>query len=120
MDVAPAVGSGMRDEREALVFGALGDPTRRSVMRMLSERGPRSATELAEVLPITRQAVAKHLASLAEAGLVEVAAVEGREKRYRLTPGPLLDATSWIASLGAEWDDRLEALRRQLGSRRRR
>ena len=83
---------------------------------MLSEKGPRSATELAVELPITRQAVAKHLASLAEAGLVEVAAVEGREKRYRLTPGPLLDATSWIASLGAEWDERLNALRMQLGS----
>jgi DNA-binding transcriptional ArsR family regulator len=107
----------MTDGREALVFGALADPTRRSVMRLLSDRGPRSATELAEELPITRQAVAKHLASLAEAGLVEIAAVEGREKRFRLTPGPLLDATSWIASLGAEWDERLDALRRQLNSR---
>ena len=107
----------MTDDGEALVFGALADPTRRSVMRLLSELGPRSATELAEELPITRQAVAKHLASLAEAGLVEVAAVEGREKRYRLTPAPLLDATSWIASLGAEWDERLEALRSQLRRR---
>jgi len=105
------------DDREALVFGALADPTRRSVMRLLSEHGPRSATELAEELPITRQAVAKHLASLAEAGLVEVAVVEGREKRFRLTPAPLLDATSWIASLGAEWDERLEALRSQLRRR---
>ena len=106
----------MTNDPEARVFGALADPTRRSVLRMLSEKGPRSATELAVELPITRQAVAKHLASLAEAGLVEVAAVEGREKRYRLTPGPLLDATSWIASLGAEWDERLNALRMQLGS----
>jgi len=105
------------DDGEALVFGALADPTRRSVMRLLSELGPRSATELAEELPITRQAVAKHLASLAEAGLVEVAVVEGREKRFRLTPAPLLDATSWIASLGAEWDERLEALRSQLRRR---
>lgn len=96
------------------MFGALADPTRRSVMRMLSDYGPRSATELADELPITRQAVAKHLSALADAGLVEVAAVDGREKRYRLTPGPLLDATSWIASLGAQWDERLDALRRQL------
>ena len=104
----------MTAEREGRVFGALADPTRRSLMRALSELGPRSATELSEELPISRQAVAKHLSTLALAGLVEVASVEGREKRYRLTPAPLLDATSWIASLGAQWDERLEALRKNL------
>ena len=107
----------MTTDREGLVFGALADPTRRTVMRMLSERGPRSATELSEELPVSRQAVAKHLASLAEAGLVEVAAVSGREKCYRLTPAPLADAAWWMASLGAQWDERLEALRRDLGRR---
>lgn len=83
-------------------------------MRMLSERGPRSATELSEELPVSRQAVAKHLATLSEAGLVEVAEVEGREKRYRLTPAPLAEAAWWMASLGAEWDERLRRLRQTL------
>jgi DNA-binding transcriptional ArsR family regulator len=100
------------------MFGILADPTRRTVMRMLSEEGPRSATELSDELPVSRQAVAKHLASLAEAGLVEIASVEGREKRYRLTPGPLADATWWMASLGAQWDERLEALRTHFRRRR--
>jgi DNA-binding transcriptional ArsR family regulator len=107
----------MSEDRTDLLFEILADPTRRTVMRMLSDRGPRSATELSDELPVTRQAVAKHLASLSEAGLVEVAEVEGREKRYRLTPAPLADAAWWMASLGAEWDQRLGRLRAQLGRR---
>ena len=66
-------------------------------------------------MPITRQAIVKHLASLAEAGLVS-AEREGRQVRYRLTPGPLNEAMWWIAELGAEWDDRLQALERMLSS----
>jgi DNA-binding transcriptional ArsR family regulator len=69
-------------------------------------------------MPISRQAIVKHLASLADAGLVS-AEREGRHVRYRLTPGPLHDAMSWIAEVGAEWDDRLRALERMLRSRRR-
>jgi DNA-binding transcriptional ArsR family regulator len=107
-------GAGDRTEK---VFSAIADPTRRSVIRLLSEHGPGSATELAGRLAVSRQAVAKHLAALAAAGLVEVAAVEGREKRFRLTPAPLADAASWMASVGAEWDDRLEALRRHFQPR---
>jgi DNA-binding transcriptional ArsR family regulator len=99
----------------AKVFSAIADPTRRTVIRLLSEHGPGSATELAGRLTVSRQAVSKHLAALAEAGLVEVAAVEGREKRFRLTPAPLADAASWMASVGWEWDERLEALREHLG-----
>jgi DNA-binding transcriptional ArsR family regulator len=99
------------------VFSAIADPTRRSVIRLLSEHGPGSATELAGRLPVSRQAVSKHLAALAEAGLVEVAEVEGREKRFRLTPAPLADAASWMASVGWEWDERLEALREHLRRR---
>jgi DNA-binding transcriptional ArsR family regulator len=83
-------------------------------MRILSEEGPRSATELSDALPVSRQAVAKHLVALAEAGLVEVAEVDGREKRFRLTPAPLAEAASWIATIGGQWDVRLEALRRHL------
>jgi DNA-binding transcriptional ArsR family regulator len=101
-------------EHAEKVFSAIADPTRRTVIRLLSEQGPRSATELAERLPVSRQAVAKHLTALAQAGLVEVAEIEGREKRFRLTPAPLADAASWMASVGWEWDERLEALGRHL------
>jgi DNA-binding transcriptional ArsR family regulator len=96
------------------VFSALSDSTRRTVMRILSQDGPRSATELSSALPVSRQAVAKHLSALSAAGLVEVAEVTGREKRYRLTPGPLAEAASWIAAVGGQWDARLDALRRHL------
>jgi DNA-binding transcriptional ArsR family regulator len=81
-----------------LVFGALADPNRRQVIGYLSEQGTATATELTGELPMTRQAVSKHLATLADAGLVE-SERRGRETRYRLTEA------------GQEWDDRLDALR---------
>jgi DNA-binding transcriptional ArsR family regulator len=99
------------------VFAALSDPTRRQVMRCLSEDGPITATELADRLPVSRQAIVKHLSSLEEAGLV-ASAVAGRSRRFRLTPGPMREAMGWMADVGAEWDDRLEALRRHLSARR--
>jgi DNA-binding transcriptional ArsR family regulator len=99
------------------VFAALSDPTRREVVRCISEGGPVTATELAERIPISRQAIVKHLASLEEAGLVD-STVEGRSRRFRLTPGPMREAMGWMADVGAEWDDRLEALRWHLSSRR--
>lgn len=96
------------------VFVALSDPTRREVVRRLSEAdGGRTLTELASTLPVTRQAVAKHLAVLEEAGLVD-AATAGRRRTYRLTPAPFAGAMGWMADVGAEWDERLEALRRHL------
>ncbi|MGH2820307.1 MAG: ArsR/SmtB family transcription factor [Actinomycetota bacterium] len=98
----------------AAVFAALSDPTRREIVMSLSESGETSATELAQHLPVTRQAVVKHLAALADAGLVE-AQRRGREKLYRLTPRPLEDAVSWMAEVGAQWDERLQALRAHLG-----
>ena len=88
------------------VFGALADPSRRQVIGYLSERGTATATELTGELPMTRQAVAKHLATLADAGLVE-SERQGRETRFQLTEA------------GEEWDDRLDALRRHLERRRR-
>ena len=87
-----------------LVFGALADPSRRQVIDYLAEQGTATATELTGELPMTRQAVAKHLATLADAGLVESERL-GRETRYRLTEA------------GEEWDERLDALRRHLGRR---
>jgi DNA-binding transcriptional ArsR family regulator len=95
------------------VFAALADPTRRQVMIRLAGSGPSTATGLARDLPVTRQAVAKHLAALQEAGLVQGERV-GREHRYRLTPAPLADAVSWMSSVGAQWDDRLDRLRRMV------
>lgn len=96
------------------VFEALSDGTRRGLLSRLGEVGEATATELAAELPVTRQAVAKHLAALADAGLVSSART-GREVRYRLTPAPLSDAMAWMATVGGEWDERLAALRRQLG-----
>src|SRR5437764_354885 len=72
-----------------------------------------TATELAGDLPVTRQAVAKHLATLAEAGLV-TSDRQGRETRFSFTPRPLADAVSWMADVGAQWDDRLQALSQYL------
>ena len=72
-----------------------------------------TATEIAGRLPVTRQAVAKHLVALDQAGLV-TAERAGREVRYRLTPRPMTEAMSWMADVGAEWDVRLERLRRHL------
>lgn len=98
------------------VFSALADGRRRSVVELLAERGSATATELAASLPVTRQAVAKHLASLDEAGLV-LRTRRGREARYQLTPEPLAEAVSWIERVGATWDERLAALERHLGER---
>lgn len=97
------------------VFSALSDPTRRQVMRCLAE-GPTTATELADRIPVSRQAISKHLAALEEAGLVATD-LDGRARRYRLTPDPLSDAMGWIADVGGEWDRRLAALRRHLKER---
>jgi DNA-binding transcriptional ArsR family regulator len=95
------------------VFFALADPTRRAVVRRLLSRESVTSTQLAVELPITRQAVAKHLAALVEAGLV-VSRREGRETRYTLTPEPLDEASSWLAVIEAEWDARLERLSRHV------
>ncbi len=91
------------------VFGALADPTRREVMLSLAERPGLTASSLAGELPMTRQAVAKHLVALSSAGLVESRRA-GRETRYTLTPAPLVDAMEWMTEVGAEWDERLTRL----------
>jgi DNA-binding transcriptional ArsR family regulator len=102
--------------RAGAVFDALSDPTRRALLAAIASQPQATATELAAELPITRQAVAKHLTALADAGLIEHERT-GREVHYRVTPAPLSDAVSWIAAVGGQWDDRLASLRRQLETR---
>jgi DNA-binding transcriptional ArsR family regulator len=98
------------------VFAALADARRRELIDLLGERGSATATELARELPVTRQAVQKHLSGLAEAGLV-AGRREGREMRYRLTPAPMSEAVSWMTEVGARWDERLAALAERVDSR---
>ena len=93
------------------VFAALADPTRRAVIGRLAQE-PASASRLAGELPVSRQAVAKHLAALDRAGLV-AARREGRETRYTLDPAPMGEAMAWMASVGAQWDERLARLARR-------
>ncbi len=97
------------------VFTALSDPTRRSLLASIAEQPSLTATELAAGLPISRQAVLKHLAALADAGLLDRERA-GREVHYRLTPAPLSDAVTWMAEVGGQWDGRLAALKQRLGA----
>ncbi|MCW2989689.1 MAG: ArsR family transcriptional regulator [Solirubrobacterales bacterium] len=84
--------------RADAVFTALADATRREVVASLAQQGPRTATELSAEMPITRQAVAKHLTHLHRAQLVTPER-RGRETRYRLTPAPLSEAIDWLEDL---------------------
>ncbi len=97
------------------MFGALSDPTRRSLLAAIAGHPSVTATELASQVPISRQAVLKHLAALEQAGLLDRER-SGREVRYNVTPAPLSEAVSWMAEVGGQWDERLAALGRQLGS----
>jgi DNA-binding transcriptional ArsR family regulator len=108
----------MRPDIEAIaeqVFIALADPTRRSILAALASNGPATATDLADRLPITRQAIAKHLALLAEVGLVTAEPGERRRVRYRLRSAPVQVAQQFLAALARDWDGRLDALRGHLG-----
>lgn len=96
---------------EQTVFAALADPTRRAVLRSIASGEASTATELAAHLPISRQAVAKHLGLLQQARLVS-SQRDGRETRFQATPAPLSDAIGWMTAVGAQWDERLAALRK--------
>ena len=96
------------------VFTALADPTRRGLLAALASEGPATATDLAARQPITRQAVAKHLALLAEAGLVVAEPGEGRRVRYRLDSAPMAVAQQFLAALARDWDGPLAALKQSL------
>jgi ArsR family transcriptional regulator, cadmium/lead-responsive transcriptional repressor len=95
------------------VFTALADPTRRRMIEILAGRPAETATGFAAELPITRQAVAKHLATLRRARLVR-AERAGRETRYTLDGSALDDVSRWVETVGAEWDARLRRLERTL------
>jgi DNA-binding transcriptional ArsR family regulator len=91
------------------VFAALGDETRWSILAALGE-GDASASALAERLPVTRQAIAKHLAVLQEVGLVESVRA-GREVRFRVLGAHLSEAAHRLDTIGAEWDRRLATIK---------
>ena len=91
------------------IFGALADDTRRTVFVRVASSGQATASELARDLPVTRQAIAKHLSLLAAAGLVESERV-GRETRFHACGEPLREAIDWMATVGARWDERLALL----------
>jgi DNA-binding transcriptional ArsR family regulator len=96
------------------VFGALADPTRRSILAVLAASGPATATDLAGRLPVTRQAIAKHLALLSDAGLVTAEPGERRRVRYRLKSAPMQVAQQFLAALARDWDGPLGALKQHL------
>ena len=91
-----------------VVFDALSEPMRRRLLSEIAQH-PATATELAAELPISRQAVTKHLTSLANAGLLQRER-SGRDVRYRVTPEPLSEAVTWMAQVGGQWDERLRRL----------
>jgi DNA-binding transcriptional ArsR family regulator len=93
------------------VLSALADPTRRRILDALAAHGEATATVLAKELPVSRQAIVKHLAVLTRAGLV-AGHREGREARYTVTPEPLGATARWMDRVAAEWDTRLSAIKR--------
>jgi DNA-binding transcriptional ArsR family regulator len=93
------------------VFVALADPTRRELLARLGAEGELTATMLAQRLPVTRQAVVKHLNVLDAAGLVSGSRV-GREVRYAVRPEALNATARWMAALAVDWDRRLARIKR--------
>ncbi len=96
------------------VLAALADPTRREVLAAVAARpGTATATDLAAELPVTRQAVAKHLGVLEHAGLV-TSVRHGREAHYRVIAGSLRPASEWIERTEAAWGRRVDRLQQHL------
>lgn len=106
-------GSGANAGGDAVaeVFSALADPTRRRILDALAAHGEATATVLAAELPVSRQAVVKHLGVLDRAGLV-AGHREGREARYRVIPERLGVTARWMDRVAAAWDSRLSAIKR--------
>ena len=99
------------DQVDDDLWSAIGDPTRRRMLDLLLIEGHGTATTLGRQLPITRQAVAKHLSVLDRVGLVR-ATPAGREKRYRVDDAQLARAVAQLSSVGAAWDARLQRIKR--------
>jgi predicted ArsR family transcriptional regulator len=93
------------------VFAALADPTRRWMVESLLRSGTTTVPELTAALPITRQAIAKHLSTLDGAGVVERAPASGREVSYRLRRDALAPAVAWLRQAEVAWEDRLGRLK---------
>jgi DNA-binding transcriptional ArsR family regulator len=93
------------------VFAALADPTRRQMVQALLRERTTTVPALTAKLPITRQAVAKHISTLDSAGLIERAPASGREVSYRLRSGALGPAAAWIRDAESAWDERLARLK---------
>ena len=98
------------------VFSALADPTRRGMVQTLLREGSTSVPALTAELPISRQAVAKHLAALEHAGLLERLQGGGREVRYGLRGEALEPAAEWLRDAEASWENRLARLKRAVES----
>ncbi len=93
------------------LWSAIGDPTRRTMLDLLLADGPGTATSLSGQLPVTRQAVAKHLAVLDRVGLVH-AEPAGRERRYQVDEAQLARAVAQLSAVGSTWDARLRRIKR--------
>jgi ArsR family transcriptional regulator, cadmium/lead-responsive transcriptional repressor len=93
------------------LWSAVGDPSRRRMLDLLLADGGGTATTLSERLPITRQAVAKHLGVLDRVGLVHVTPA-GRERRYEVDEAQLARAVAQLTAVGATWDARLQRIKR--------
>lgn len=106
-EAAPSDGEGWRPLDE--LFAAVADPTRRQILQRLVHDGPQTATQLAQLFPLSRQAVVKHVQTLAAAGLV-ASTRAGREVRYRATTERLAEAVSWLLEASSQWDRRLNRL----------
>ena len=105
--MSAAVGERIDDD----LWSAIGDPTRRRMLDLLLVDGDGTATTLGRQLPVTRQAVAKHLGVLDRVGLVR-ATTAGREKRYRVDDAQLARAAAQLESVGSAWDARLQRIKR--------
>lgn len=92
------------------LWSAVGDPTRRQVLDLLLAGGARTATAISDRLPVTRQAVAKHLAVLDRVGLVH-ASTSGREVHYEIDQAQFARAVAQLTAVGSAWDGRLQRIR---------
>jgi len=93
------------------LWSAVGDPIRRQVLDLLLADGVGTSTTLSTRLPVTRQAVAKHLAVLDGVGLVQ-STTAGREKQYRVDEAQFARAVAQLNAVGHRWDARLHRIKR--------